>query len=183
MTNSLRSDAQRTHRRILQAAATVLAVDPTAGMDVIAQRAGIGRATLYRHFATREDLHTALRERFVGLLETAAATSRAQTDPREAIRVFVDAGVRAVAESCPFAELNSELVVDDRVTVAIERTIDIFVERATAQDCLRAGVDAAWVYIVGKALIDAGAREVALGADIDVVASRVAETVTAALVR
>ncbi len=42
---------------------------------------------------------------------------------------------------------------------------------------------AAWVLTVGKALIDAGAREITLGASVDVVAPRVARTAANAFVR
>jgi AcrR family transcriptional regulator len=53
----LRADAERNRRRILDAARAVFA---DRGLDApledIAERAGVGIATLYRRFATREDL-------------------------------------------------------------------------------------------------------------------------------
>ncbi|WP_345780906.1 helix-turn-helix domain-containing protein, partial [Gemmatimonas sp.] len=42
--------------RIVEAAATVWAADPSATLDVVAQRAGVGRATLHRHFPSRAAL-------------------------------------------------------------------------------------------------------------------------------
>jgi len=180
MPTPIRSDAQRTHERIFSAATSVLSVDAGAGMDAIAQRAGIGRATLYRHFATREDLVAALRERFIGLVQSAAEASMAETEPREAIGVFIEAIIRAVAESCPMSDARSGPDGGSRMP-AIEAAIERFIVRATAQGSLRPGVDAAWVFIVGKALIDATAREIALGADVDVLAPRAADTVAAAV--
>ena len=53
----LRADAERNRQRIIEAARAVFA---EAGLDVpleaIAQRAGVGIATLYRRFPTRDDL-------------------------------------------------------------------------------------------------------------------------------
>ncbi|MBK8463922.1 MAG: helix-turn-helix transcriptional regulator [Nigerium sp.] len=51
-----RSDAQRNREAILRAAAEVLAEDPAASMDDVATRAGVGRATMYRHVTGRADL-------------------------------------------------------------------------------------------------------------------------------
>lgn len=51
-----RSDARRTEQRILALASGVLRTDPTASMSRIADTAGVHRATLYRHFPTRDDL-------------------------------------------------------------------------------------------------------------------------------
>jgi AcrR family transcriptional regulator len=52
-----RADARRNRQRILDAAASAFA---EGGLDVpletVAERAGVGIGTLYRHFATREDL-------------------------------------------------------------------------------------------------------------------------------
>src|SRR5215213_9524025 len=54
---SLRADAERNRRRIVEAAQAVFADAGLAvPLEVIAQRAGVGIATLYRRFPTREDL-------------------------------------------------------------------------------------------------------------------------------
>ena len=58
-----RLDAVRNEERIVEAALRLLAVEPYAGMDEIARAGGVGRATLYRHFSTREELVEALRAR------------------------------------------------------------------------------------------------------------------------
>ena len=52
----LRADAERNRRRILEAARAVFAeAGLDAPLEAIAQRAGVGIATLYRRFPTRED--------------------------------------------------------------------------------------------------------------------------------
>jgi len=184
MSTILRSDAQRTHERILHAATAELAVNPNAGMDAIAQRAEVGRATLYRHFATRDELLAALRERFFDRIEAAAAASIAESDPRAAVLVFIESVTRAVAETCTMTEGTPPSdEASDRAMTAIHMAIAALVERGAATGQLQAGVDGEWVFTVGKALIDAGAREIALGADVDVIAPRVAETAANALVR
>jgi AcrR family transcriptional regulator len=54
---SLRADAERNRKRILAAARAVFAERGLdAPFDLIAQRAGVGQATLYRRFRRREDL-------------------------------------------------------------------------------------------------------------------------------
>ena len=62
----LRADARRNHERILESAREVFAefgVD--AQMDDVAQRAGVGVGTVYRHFPTKEALMVELvRQKF-----------------------------------------------------------------------------------------------------------------------
>ena len=58
---SMRADARRSRERLLAAAGEVFAEQGTgAALDDIAKRAGIGNATLYRHFPGRQDLVQAL---------------------------------------------------------------------------------------------------------------------------
>lgn len=58
-----RSDAERNLRAIVDAAARILAARPRASMQEIASAAGLHRATVHRHFATRDELVEAVRER------------------------------------------------------------------------------------------------------------------------
>jgi TetR/AcrR family transcriptional regulator, mexCD-oprJ operon repressor len=54
-----RADARRNRERILDAAAEVLAADPSAGLFEVATAAGLSRATVYRHFADMDALRAA----------------------------------------------------------------------------------------------------------------------------
>ncbi len=73
-----RRDAQRNRAAILAAASEVLARDETVAlMPEIARRAGVGQATLYRHFPDRHALTTAVITYQLGILETRVVTHSA----------------------------------------------------------------------------------------------------------
>ncbi|MEV4256927.1 helix-turn-helix domain-containing protein, partial [Spirillospora sp. NPDC049652] len=55
--------SMRSTEEILGAATRHLNAEPTASMAQLAEAAGVSRATLHRHFASREDLLRALGER------------------------------------------------------------------------------------------------------------------------
>jgi serine phosphatase RsbU (regulator of sigma subunit) len=51
-----RADAEQNYGRIVESAAQLLEEDPDASLDAIAAAAGLGRATVYRHFHGRREL-------------------------------------------------------------------------------------------------------------------------------
>lgn len=94
-----RADALRNRAALLDAAADVLAVAPQASLGEIATRAGLGRATLYRHFDNRDALRAAIREEALSRASAAlAGTDLTDCDTREALRraatVLVPLGMR-----------------------------------------------------------------------------------------
>ncbi|HEX6876119.1 MAG TPA: TetR/AcrR family transcriptional regulator [Nocardioidaceae bacterium] len=94
-----RVDVLRNHAALLDAAAAVLAVDPSASLAEVAARAGLGRATLYRHFPTREALRAAIRGEALARASSALdAADLTGCSAREAVRraasVLVPLGMR-----------------------------------------------------------------------------------------
>ncbi len=87
----MRADAQRNRTRILEAAEVVFAAEGIeVPVDTIAEKAGVGVGTLYRHFPTKEKLCEAiLLERLAGLTEDARAQADA-ADPGAAFFGFLD---------------------------------------------------------------------------------------------
>ncbi|WP_248958415.1 TetR/AcrR family transcriptional regulator [Sphaerisporangium perillae] len=90
----MRADARRSRERILAAAAAAIARDGAeASLEEIARRAGVGSATLHRHFPSRQALLEAV---FRGKVEALCATAlrpAAGLDPGAALVAWL----RAVA--------------------------------------------------------------------------------------
>jgi len=60
-TRGRRADAVRNAEAIVEAASRVLAEDPTASVQDVASACGLHRATVHRHFASRDELIHAVR--------------------------------------------------------------------------------------------------------------------------
>lgn len=93
-----RADARRNLNALLDAAKQVFA---TAGVDApirdIAEKAGVGVGTLYRHFPQRSDLIVAVFRNEVDACAAAAATLAEQYAPGEALERWLDRFVEFVA--------------------------------------------------------------------------------------
>lgn len=91
----LRADAERNVKAIIDAAIVLLAQEPDASMERVAQAAGVGRATVYRHFASREHLVRAIHDRALQDARDAVVSSRPDEGaPREALERAIAAILR-----------------------------------------------------------------------------------------
>ena len=87
-----RRDATANRAALLAAAQTVLARDPHASLDAIAQSAGLSRRALYGHFSDRESLLREVIAIGAGRFNTIA---EATDDPRAVARDIRAAGAKA----------------------------------------------------------------------------------------
>jgi AcrR family transcriptional regulator len=135
----LRADAQRNRARILQAAEEVFAVEGIeVPVDLIAERAGVGVGTLYRHFPTKEKLCEAvLLDRLVALTADARALADAD-DPAGAFFGFLshvveegvakrDLMVAVMGAGVEFEESSAEVKegMHDAIGVLLRRAQDV----------------------------------------------------------
>ena len=78
----LRADAQRNRARVVDAAVEVFAAQGVAAStEAIAERAGVGIATVFRHFPTKADLLVAVLTRHFAELTEAARAAASADDP------------------------------------------------------------------------------------------------------
>ncbi|WP_407443572.1 TetR/AcrR family transcriptional regulator, partial [Rhodococcus sp. (in: high G+C Gram-positive bacteria)] len=85
-----RADAVRNVERILEAAIACLTERPTASMADIAKRAGLGRVTLYGHFASRAELLEAVVKRVLEQGDRALSAVDLSGGPRDALRRLIE---------------------------------------------------------------------------------------------
>ncbi len=96
MTTNLRKDAVRSRRAILGAARELYRDDTEASFAEISQEAGVGQATVYRHFADRRALLVALAEEDMGALEERLAAEPIDPESLEALlREMIAAQLRS----------------------------------------------------------------------------------------
>jgi AcrR family transcriptional regulator len=140
-----RADACRNYDRIVVAARELFVEHgPEAPLDEIAQRAGVGNATLYRHFANRRELiRVVILSLMSGLTERAEQALAEEPDAFDALRRFVhDSADGHIGGLCPI--LSNWLDPDDpelrTVRERLEQALESILQRARESGQLRADV-------------------------------------------
>jgi AcrR family transcriptional regulator len=161
-----RADAERNRLAILAAAADVFATGGLdVGIDEVAARAGVGKATVYRCFATKDDLIAAVVRERLRTWTTLAAEALEAPAPGAALRALVRTmAVRLAADRMFAIALTNDAVA----TIAAERAaataaIDRLVEHARAVGDLRPDVCGYDLRVLfggaARALVAAGERD------------------------
>jgi AcrR family transcriptional regulator len=90
VSTQLRADAQRNLERVLDAAAELFAERGCdVSVDEIARQAGVGNATVFRRFSTKDDLIAAVVSKQIRDLTTFLGEALERPDAGEAFRAFV----------------------------------------------------------------------------------------------
>ncbi|MEV8633156.1 helix-turn-helix domain-containing protein [Streptosporangium sp. NPDC051023] len=152
----LRADALRNRQRILHAAREAFA---TRGIEVpmaaIARRAGVGMATLYRRFPSRESLVTEVFADQFAACGAVVDVALADPDPWRAFRTVVEkVCAMQVADrgfTAAFLTAFPEAVDYEEGRARAERGLDTIVRRAKAAGSLRADFDLADLVLLFKA--------------------------------
>src|SRR5450631_2391363 len=112
---TMRADARRNRGKLLMAAVELFAGSgEDVALEAIAERAGVGIGTLYRHFPTREGLAEAAYRNEVQLLCDAAGELLADAPPDVALAEWMDRFVTYVAAKRSMASmLQSAIACSD----------------------------------------------------------------------
>ena len=140
-----RADRLRNRERLLRAAKAVFS--EAGSLGAVAQRAGVGIGTLYRHFPTREALFEAVYRQEVETLAELADELRT-APPVDALRQWLHADVAFIAtkkgmlNALALSMTASHLLATysmDRLGRALQPLLD----RAVDSGTIRSGLDAA----------------------------------------
>lgn len=140
-----RRDARRNREALAAAAADVFAeLGLDAPLDVIARRAGVGNATLYRHFPTREDLIGEVFRPAAAVLAEAGEEALAAEDAWTAVEGYFTRIFELVATSRGINDLVTMAIPTVPVLADMSRrnaaTVGILVARAQEQGTMRGDV-------------------------------------------
>ncbi|MET7615955.1 TetR/AcrR family transcriptional regulator [Streptomyces sp. NPDC005408] len=140
-----RADALRNRERIVTAAReTFVEFGPDVPLDEIARRAGVGNATLYRHFPDRDTLiHEVVLSVLSRTTQRAQEAAAEETDAFEALRRFTHAAAdERIGALCPLLsgafDKNHPHLTNERVR--LEEAVEGLFSRAHEQGRLRADV-------------------------------------------
>jgi AcrR family transcriptional regulator len=147
----LRADAARNRELLLAAAADEFAEHGLeASVADIARRAGVGKGTVFRHFATKDDLLAAIVLDRIDALNMVGERLLGAADPGAALLEFLTVAAHQRQQlDLSFlqeaGELNPEVT---RVRTQMFQTVHSLVERAHKQGSVRADVTGADVILL-----------------------------------
>jgi AcrR family transcriptional regulator len=129
---TLRVDAQRNLARVLEAAAEAFAEQgPDVSVDEIARRAGVGHATVFRRFPTKDALIRAVVRQHLDDIAALADAALATEDPGEAFTEYVwaamdlyvrDRGLLKCMDRCLKEEKSQEIVsLSEQIVVRAQK--------------------------------------------------------------
>jgi AcrR family transcriptional regulator len=169
----LRADAQRNRARILEVARETFTEEGlNVPIDLIAERAGVGVGTIYRHFPTKESLASAILASRLEQLIGEAEQLEQSPDPGEAFFGFLQLMASRSSADMALADAFSEAGYDVKSTNADFKTrlleaIDGMLRRGQAADAVRADLNAQDVLALMAASCMATGRFGLSGADRD----------------
>lgn len=151
--------------QVLRTAAALLSRKATATMDEVARAAGIGRATLHRHFAGRHSLVKALEDLGIQEFEAALDAARLDDDTAEdALRQLV-AEVESAA-LLAFLVTENQLFEGDQVNEGwnrLDARVSALFRRGQEQGEFRIDLTPAWLTEALYGLVGSGAWSVQEG--------------------
>ncbi|GHB14308.1 TetR family transcriptional regulator [Streptomyces tendae] len=161
----MRADAARNLEAVLTTGARMLAGDPGASIASIAAQAGVDRRTVYRRFASREELLAAIYEARLTAIEGAVEDARLREAPvAVALHRYVE-NIIGVNRTWP-VDL-ARMLADESVRArrdAAAHEVDLFLQRATDESLLRPGLPQGWASVLLPELINlASHRQAHLG--------------------
>jgi AcrR family transcriptional regulator len=163
-TETLRADARRNHRTVLDTAITLLAERPQATMQEVADASGLGRTTVYRHFPRRQDLIDAL---FVEVLrEARAAVADVLRTPESVRDVLCALGPKFIAIGDRYRFLDAHPELRERALTPNEEAGEPLAEyltRAQLRGELRTDVPVPWMLTAVRGLAVAAMVELTAG--------------------
>ncbi|MEE1843718.1 TetR/AcrR family transcriptional regulator [Streptomyces sp. NPDC007076] len=146
--------------QVLRSAAALLTRKSTATMDEVAKAAGIGRATLHRHFAGRDALVRALEnlgiQEFEAALDTAALDEGAAPDALRRLVVAVEPSAGLLA----FLVTENQLFEGEEVNDGwnrLDARVSAFFRRGQERGEFRIDLTPAWLTEALYGLISSGA--------------------------
>ncbi|WKX74389.1 TetR/AcrR family transcriptional regulator [Streptomyces sp. XD-27] len=142
----MRADALRNRERIIAAAREVLVeYGAEVPLDEIARRAGVGNATIYRHFADRRELIHHVTLSVMGRIADQAEAARAEeSDAFQALRRFVHAAAdERIGALCPLLSDGIDREHPDHVAAKgrLEAAIEALMRSARDTGQLRTDID------------------------------------------
>jgi len=154
-----RAVADRNRDAILEAAIQVLGAEPDAGIAEVAAAAGVGRATVYRHFPSRDALIEALREKAGDEARRRFADARVdEGDPIDALERLVSATL-ALGDRYRVV-FPQERHPGPRRSQVMLRPLGRIIARAQADGSIDPELPPAWVVASLRALVRAAVIEV-----------------------
>jgi AcrR family transcriptional regulator len=152
----LRSDARRNRERLTEAAAAAFRDEGLdVAVDEIARRAGVGVATLYRHFPAKTDLVVAVTEAVLEDLGSAAAAALEGPDAAVVGR-FLDAALRHQCRNRGFLEALSQQDLPEAARRRLKRRVTEILDPVVAaghrSGSIRADVGAGELLVVVRML-------------------------------
>ncbi|MEV2226671.1 TetR/AcrR family transcriptional regulator [Nocardia vinacea] len=161
-----RADARRNIAAILDAAQECLAADPDANISDIARRAGVGRVTLYGHFASRADLIDAVFTRAVTDSDQALDSVDIDGDPREALSRLVAASWKIIDRFRSLLLAAQNHIPSERIRAAHDlpmRRVRRLIERGQKESIFRDDLPLSWLVAVYHSVVHGAAGEITAG--------------------
>jgi AcrR family transcriptional regulator len=156
----LRADAERNRRRLLDAA---LELFSERGLDVgvgeIAARAGVGRGTLFRNFASKEDLIAAIVSERMREATAAGRELLTSDDPGEAVFEFLREIVEGQRTNRALVDaIEDTMLQNEEIAVGYEELMGVMgelVARAQGAGAIRPDVGALDLMVMTKGMCEA----------------------------